>query len=306
MINMDRRKFITSASAFGALALGFRAAVAAGGRMIEKRIPRSGEALPVIGMGSYSTFDVNSTQSDLTPLRDVLSLFYASGARVIDTSPMYGRAETVLGELVAPPGAAASVFMATKVWIDGREAGARQIAESMRLLKRSVLDLVQIHNLRDWREHRKTLLALKEAGKVRYIGITHYAVAAHADLEQVIRAEDWDFVQLNHSIATRAAESRLLPLCQDRGIAVLANRPFEEGDLFARVRGRPLPHWAQDIDCTSWAQFFLKYVISHPAMTCAIPASSNPAHMADNLAAGAGRLPDAGVRERMQRYFESL
>ncbi len=273
--------------------------------MIEKRIPVSGVALPAIGMGSYSTFDVSSTASAVTPLLEVLTLFYASGARVIDTSPMYGRAEAVIGELVAPR-TESSVFMATKVWTDGREAGARQIAESMRLLKRPVLDLVQIHNLRDWREHRKTLLALKEAGKVRYVGITHYTVAAHADLEQVIRAEDWDFVQLNHSIAARAAEARLLPLCQDRGVAVLANRPFEEGAIFARVRGRPLPDWAQDFECTSWAQFFLKYVISHPAMTCAIPASSNPAHMADNLVAGVGRLPDAGTRVGMQRYFDSL
>ena len=275
--------------------------------MIEKRIPHSGnEALPAIGMGSYSTFDVSSVESELAPLREVLSRFHASGARVIDTSPMYGRAEAVLGELVAPPSGAARIFMATKVWIDGREAGARQIAESMRLLKRPVLDLVQIHNLRNWREHRRTLLALKEEGKVRYIGITHYTVSAHAALEQVIGAEDWDFVQLNHSIATRAAEDRLLPLCQDRGVAVLANRPFEEGEIFARVRGRELPAWVEDFDCTSWAQFFLKYVISHPAMTCAIPASSNPAHMADNLAAGVGRLPDAGMRARMRRYFDSL
>jgi len=218
---------------------------------------------------------------------------------------MYGRSEAVLGELLAGSDVP-RVFMATKVWTDGRRAGSEQIARSMTLLKVAALDLIQIHNLRDWQVHRETLLELKDRGKVRYLGITHYAVSAHADLERVIRAADWDFVQLNHSIATRAAEKRLLPLCSDRRIAVLANRPFEEGEIFARVRGKALPAWAADFDCSSWAQFFLKYVISHPAMTCAIPASSNPAHIADNLAAGLGRLPDEPTRSKMARYFDSL
>jgi len=274
--------------------------------MIDKRIPRSGEALPAIGMGSYATFDVGTSAAERAPLREVLGLFSQAGAKLIDTSPMYGRSETVLGELLSEPGADARVFMATKVWTDGRQAGIEQIGRSMALLKVAALDLLQIHNLRDWQVHRETLLELKDQGKVRYIGITHYAVSAYRDLERVIRAAEWDFVQLNHSIGTRAAEDRLLPLCADRGIAVLANRPFEDGALFARVRGHALPAWASDLDCSSWAQYFLKYVISHPAMTCAIPASGNPAHMADNLAAGRGRLPDAALRARMARYFDSL
>jgi diketogulonate reductase-like aldo/keto reductase len=301
---MDRRSFLAQTVAVAAAAL-CRPADATGGRMIEKRIPRTGEALPAIGMGSWATFDVGNSEAELAPLRDVLKLFVGAGVRLIDTSPMYGRAEAVLGELLASRDAP-RVFMASKVWTDGREAGAAQIARSMALLRVAALDLLQIHNLRDWETHRQTLVELKDQGKVRYIGITHYAVSAHRDLERVIRAADWDFVQLNHSIATRAAEDRLLPLCADRDIAVLANRPFEEGAIFSRVRGRALPSWAADFDCSSWAQYFLKYVISHPAVTCAIPASASALHMADNLAAGNGRLPDARARRQMAQYFDSL
>jgi diketogulonate reductase-like aldo/keto reductase len=274
--------------------------------MIDKRIPASDEALPAIGMGTYGTFDVGGSDAERAPLRAVLDQFAESGARLIDTSPMYGRAEAVLGELLAERRPSVRVFLATKVWTDGRRAGEVQIDRSSKLLGSAVLDLVQIHNLRDWRVHRETLLELKDLGKVRYIGVTHYSVAAYAELERVIRAADWDFVQLNHSIATRAAEDRLLPLCADRAVAVLANRPFEQGAIFSRVRGRALPSWAGDCDATSWAQFFLKYVISHPAVTCAIPASADPRHMADNLAAGTGRLADGALRTRMARYFDSL
>jgi len=303
---MDRRNFLAAAAGLASAgAFWLRPTAVAGPRMIDKRIPSSGEALPAIGMGTYGTFDVGNTDAERAPLRAVLDEFAASGARLIDTSPMYGRAEAVLGDLLAGRPGGVKVFMATKVWIDGRQAGVEQIGRSMKLLGSRALDLVQIHNLRDWRVHRETLLELKDQGKVRYIGITHYSVTAYAELERVIRAADWDFVQLNHSIATRTAEDRLLPLCADREIAVLANRPFEEGALFDRVRGRALPEWAADFDATSWAQFFLKYVISHPAMTCAIPASANPRHMADNLAAGAGRLPDAALRKRMVRFFDS-
>lgn len=302
---LKRREFLRGAIA-ALLATGIQPiAHAAGGRMIDKRIPISGEAVPAVGMGSWSTFDVGGGDAERAPLREVLKLFIGSGARVIDTSPMYGRSETVLGELLAERDAPRA-FIATKVWIDGRNAGAEQIARSMTLLGVKAIDLIQIHNLRDWQTHRETLLALKDQGIVRYIGITHYTVSAHVELERVIRAAEWDFVQLNHSIATRDAEKRLLPLCADRRVAVLANRPFEEGGIFARLRGKPLPPWAVDFDCTSWAQYLLKYVISHPAMTCAIPASANPAHMADNLAAGLGRLPDAAERIRMAQYFDSL
>jgi diketogulonate reductase-like aldo/keto reductase len=304
---MDRRDFLAGAAVVGSVAaLLARSVARAGSRMIEKRIPASGEPVPAIGMGTYSTFDVGSDDAERAPLRAVLSQFATSGARLIDTSPMYGRAEAVLGQLLAQSPDRPKVFMATKVWIDGRQAGAEQIARSMSLLRVAVLDLVQIHNLRDWRVHRETLLTLKDEGKVRYLGITHYTVSAYAELERVIRAADWDFVQLNYSLTTRTAEDRLLPLCADRAIGVLANRPFEEGAMFNRVRGRALPEWAREFDATTWAQYFLKYLISHPAVTCAIPASSNPTHMADNLAAGAGQLPDAAMRARMARHFDSL
>jgi diketogulonate reductase-like aldo/keto reductase len=303
----DRRRFLALATSLGAVAaLRASPTTVAGGRMIDKRIPASDEALPAIGMGTYGTFDVGGSDAERAPLRAVLDQFAESGARLIDTSPMYGRAEAVLGELLAERRPSVRVFLATKVWTDGRRAGEVQIDRSSKLLGSAVLDLVQIHNLRDWRVHRETLLELKDLGKVRYIGVTHYSVAAYAELERVIRAADWDFVQLNHSIATRAAEDRLLPLCADRAVAVLANRPFEQGAIFSRVRGRALPSWAGDCDATSWAQFFLKYVISHPAVTCAIPASADPRHMADNLAAGTGRLADGALRTRMARYFDSL
>jgi diketogulonate reductase-like aldo/keto reductase len=190
------------------------------------------------------------------------------------------------------------------VWTSGREKGLSQIEQSMRLLKAPRLDLLQIHNLVDWQTHARTLRMLKEEGRIRYTGITHYTVGAHDDLQRVLDAEPFDFVQFNYSIATRDAEKRLLPYCQERGIAVLVNRPFEEGALFTRVKGRKLPAFAAEIDCTSWAQFFLKFIVSHPAVTCVIPATSRPTHMEDNLKAGFGRLPDAQMRARMAKELE--
>jgi diketogulonate reductase-like aldo/keto reductase len=198
------------------------------------------------------------------------------------------------------------MFIATKVWTTGRAAGLAQIETSMKLLKSPTLDLVQVHNLVDLDTQLATLRDLKRQGRVRYLGITHYTVASHSDLEHVLRKESLDFVQLNYSIGTRDAEMRLLPLAAERKVAVLVNRPFEDGALFARVRGKALPPWAADIDCASWAQFFLKFILGHPAVTCVIPATANPRHMRDNVAAGTGRMPDAGMRERMAKYVESL
>jgi aryl-alcohol dehydrogenase-like predicted oxidoreductase len=303
MFDPGRRKFCAgvAAAAVGSFAPvgAVRRASAAGDRMIQRAIPASGETVPVIGMGTSGTFDVGADAESRAPLREVLQVFYDAGASLIDTSPMYGRAEAVTGDLVAELDRAEGTFFATKVWTTGREAGLDQIEASMRLLQTEQLDLLQIHNLVDWRTHARTLAQLADEDRIRYDGITHYTVGSHGDLEAVLRERKFDFVQFNYSIATRAAEERLLPFCADQGIAVLINRPFEDGALFAKVRGRPLPDWATEIDCSSWAQVFLKFVLSHPAVTCVIPATSKEKHMRDNLQAGFGRLPDAALRERM-------
>lgn len=302
MNRLTRREFCGLALA-GAMAPAGLAAESAPTQMLTRAIPGSDERLPVIGMGTSGTFDVGATTEDRAALRQVLEAFYAAGASVIDTSPMYGRAERVTGDLVAELGARNRTFIATKVWTNGRERGLEQIRESMQLLRTDVLDLLQIHNLVDWNTHIRSLRELKDKGRLRYTGITHYTVASHEDLEAVLRQQVFDFVQLNYSIATRNAERRLLPFCQERGIAVLVNRAYEDGALFARVRGRPLPGWARDIDCASWGQIFLKYVVSHPAVTCVIPATSRLEHMRDNLQAGLGRLPDDALRARMAADF---
>lgn len=274
--------------------------------MLKRTIAASAgkEAVPVIGMGTWNTFDVGSSQAERAPLKEVLAAFYESGASVIDSSPMYGRAEGVTGELVEAAGARDRTFFATKVWTGGVDKGVAQIENSFRRLRASRLDLLQIHNLVDWRAHVPTLRSLRDSGRVRYIGITHYTVSAHADLEAVLRAEKFDFAQFNYSIATRAAEQRLLPFCQEHGISVLINRPLEEGTLFTKVTNRKLPGYAREIDCTSWSQFFLKYIVSHPAVTCVIPATSRVSHMRDNIKAGSGRMPDEKLRQRMVRDFE--
>jgi len=274
--------------------------------MPKRKIPSSGEQIPVIGMGSSNTFDVEGAAAATDPLRDVLRALVEGGGTVIDTSPMYGRSETVLGDLIANLGLRPRLWLATKVWTRGREAGAAQIADSMRRLRTDRLELLQIHNLLDWREHLPTLRSLQRAGKVRYSGITHYRADAHAELERVLTEERFDWLQVNYSLAEPAADARLLPFCRDEGIAVMANRPFADGEMFARVRGRPLPPWAAEFGCSSWAQFFLKYVASHPAVTCVIPATSKPANMRDNVAAGIGPLPDAKQRARMRGYWDAL
>ncbi|MBK7522465.1 MAG: aldo/keto reductase [Gammaproteobacteria bacterium] len=274
--------------------------------MLTRRIPSSGELLPVIGLGTSDVFDVGADEAARAPLAQVLKILLEAGGSLLDTSPMYGRAEGVSGELVEAAGARARMFLATKVWTTGKAEGLRQIEDSMRLLKTGVLDLVQVHNLVDLATQLANVRALKEAGKLRYTGITHYTVAAHAELERVIGREALDFVQFNYSIVTRDAEQRLLPLAAERKVAVLVNRPYEDGALFARVRGKPLPEWAAEFDCTSWGQFFLKFIVSHPAVSCVIPATSNPRHMLDNAAAGHGRLPEQPMREKMAAYFAAL
>ncbi len=274
--------------------------------MVKRRIPSSGEEIPVIGMGSSNTFDVEDSAAATDPLREVLRALVEGRGTVIDTSPMYGRSEAVLGDLIAELGLRPRLWLATKVWTRGREAGAAQVAESMRRLRTDRLELLQIHNLLDWREHLPTLRSLQRAGKVRYSGITHYRADAHAELERVLTEERFDWLQVNYSLAERAADARLLPFCRDKGIAVMANRPFADGEMFARVRGKPLPPWAAELGCASWAQFFLRYVASHPAVTCVIPATSKPGNMRDNCAAGVGPLPDEKQRVRMREYWDAL
>jgi aryl-alcohol dehydrogenase-like predicted oxidoreductase len=276
---------------------------AEGTPMLTRPIPSSGEALPVIGLGTSDVFDVGRDASARAPLVEVLRTLLDAGGTLLDTSPMYGQAEAVAGDLLAAQALRPRMFIATKVWTTGKAQGMRQIETSMRLLRTDTLDLLQVHNLVDLDTQLANVRALREAGKVRYCGITHYTVSAHAELERVIRREPLDFVQLNYSIATREAEHRLLPLAAERGVAVLVNRPFEDGALFRQVRGKALPAWAAEIDCSSWGQFFLKFIVSHPAVTCVIPATARPQHMLDNVGAGQGRLPDNAMRERMAGYF---
>ena len=305
-IGFTRRRFCQAVAACAAIPGLAAAGTSTVNSMLTRRIPSSGELLPVIGLGTSDVFDVGADEAARAPLAQVLKILLEAGGSLLDTSPMYGRAEGVSGELVAAAGARARMFLATKVWTTGKAEGLRQIEDSMRLLKTGVLDLVQVHNLVDLSTQLANVRALKEAGRVRYIGITHYTVAAHAELERVIGREALDFVQFNYSIVTRDAEQRLLPLAAERKVAVLVNRPYEDGALFARVRGKPLPEWAAEFDCTSWGQFFLKFIVSHPAVSCVIPATSNPRHMLDNAAAGHGRLPEQPMREKMAAYFAAL
>ncbi|HET9484407.1 MAG TPA: aldo/keto reductase [Xanthomonadales bacterium] len=303
MADRVRRRLL---AAIAAAVLAARPRTADAAAMATRAIPSSGEALPVIGMGTWQTFDVGAGEAGLAPLREVLARFLALGGRVLDTSPMYGRAETALGALLASVPASAAAFVATKVWTTGRAEGIAQMESSMRKLGRETLDLVQVHNLVDVDTQLDTLEAWKAQGRVRYTGITHYTRSAHDELERVAARRRVDFIQVNLSLAEREAESRLLPFARERGIAVLVNRPFAEGALFARVRGREVPGWArEELACTSWARYFLKYIVSHPAVTCAIPATSKLAHLADNLGAGEGPMPDAAQRRRMARDFDA-
>jgi diketogulonate reductase-like aldo/keto reductase len=305
--HIDRRTAVKLLAAATAAALAPSGITAAEARkMTTRKVPSSGEAIPVIGMGSSDTFDVGDDPTSREGLRGVLQSLVEGGGRVIDTSPMYGRAETVLGDLIDELSLGPKLWFATKVWTRGRDAGARQIDESFARLRTKKLDLLQIHNLLDWREHVPTLRALQAAGRVRYSGLTHYRADAHADLERVLGEEKFDWLQVNYSLAEREAEQRLLPFCRDRGVAVMVNRPFADGAMFAKVRGRPLPDWAEELGCRSWGQFFLRFVVSHPAVTCVIPATSKPQHMIDNAAAGLGPLPDEQQRRRMAEYWEGL
>jgi len=314
MSTMDRRHFI---------ALGGLAAVAAGqssgagaadspatggsatgaGKLLMRRIPSSGEMLPAIGLGTSDTFEVGASEGERAPLRDLLRDFFGAGATLIDTSPMYSNAESVLGSLLTPE-QHGRVFMATKVWTPGSGAaaeqkGVEQMQRSMALLKHKRIELMQVHNLVDLDAHLKTLYRWKAEERIKYVGVTHYTTRSYPDLMSIIAREKIDFVQFNYSVATREAEKKLLPMCADAGIAVLINRAFEDGDLFKKVEGKPLPPSAAEYGAKTWAQVFLKYVLAHPAVTCVIPATGKVRNLKDNLAAGVGPLPDAKHRQQI-------
>ena len=278
----------------------------AASHMLRRPIPASDETIPVVGLGTWRVFDVGGSPSERGPLKDVLKSLVELGGRVVDSSPMYGAAESVVGDLASELAITDKLFLATKVWTSGRDAGVAQMEQSVKRLRAQRLDLIQIHNLLDWRTHLRTLREWKAAGRIRYLGVTHYTASAYDELERVLRAEALDFVQVNYSLGEREAERRILPLARDRGVAVLANRPFAEGDLFQRVRSVPVPPWAVEFDCDSWAQFFLKWILAHPAVTCAIPGTSRPQHLVDNLKAAVGKLPDAATRDRMAAHVRAV
>jgi len=271
-----------------------------------RRIPSTGEEIPAIGLGTWQVFDAGSDAAARAPLREVIAAFARAGGKLIDSSPMYGRAETVAGDLVAELGLREKLFIATKVWTRGREDGIQQMETSFRRLKVKQMDLMQIHNLLDAGVHTRTLLDWKAQNRIRYLGITHYTSSAYAEVEKWLKAENYDFLQINYSLAERSSENRLLPLAQERNVAVIANRPFAEGAMFRRVRGKPLPPWAAEIGAASWAQYFLKWIAGHPAITSAIPGTGRPEHIADNVAAGFGALPDEATRRRMAAHFDAL
>jgi diketogulonate reductase-like aldo/keto reductase len=271
-----------------------------------RTIPSSGEKIPVIGMGTWLTFDAGNSVERRKDLKEVLQIFSRNGGKLIDSSPMYGSSEKVVGDLATELKIGSNLFLATKVWTSGESNGINQMNESFKKMQTNRMDLMQVHNLEDAENHLRTLRKWKEEGKIRYIGITHYVVSAYPELMRLIKKEKPDFVQFNYNMKFREAESQLLPFCKDSGVAVINNRPFNEGSLFDLVKGKNLPAWAKEYDIQNWAQFFLKYIISHPAVTCAIPATSQPGHMQENIRAAYGLLPDTTARKKMAAYFDNL
>ena len=299
----NRRQIITAGAVLGAapgIGMGIEPS-----EMRRSTIPATGETLPVIGLGTYIAFDVDSTPSEIEQRKEIVEFLIAHGGSLIDTSPMYNRSEKVIGDVITAGADRSKLFLATKVWSDGQAAGAAQMQRSADLMNSGTIDLMQVHNLRDTAVHMESIRQLKVDGVVRYSGLTHYTAGALRELEMEMRQYKPDFIQINYSLGEREAAERVLPLAADMGIAVVINRPFQSGALFRAVDNRQLPDWAEDF-ATSWGQFFLKFIISHPAVTCAIPATAKTHHMVDNLGAGLGNLPDSSLRKRMADYFTSL
>jgi len=300
---LSRRDWLKLAAA---LTLGGAMPVAGAAGRTQRPIPKTGEAIPAVGLGTWQAFDVAGDATGTAQAREALKALLELGGRLIDSSPMYGSAESVCGQLAEELAVKSKLFVATKVWTSGKQAGIRQMEDSMRKLRVERLDLMQVHNLADADTHLATLREWKKAGRVRYIGVTHYNAGAHADLERYIKPGDIDFVQVNYSLAEPEADRSLLAAAASSRTAVIVNRPFAEGAMFGRVKGKPLPEWAKEIGCASWAQFFLKWILAHPAVTCVIPGTRNARHVADNLGAASGPLPDEATRRRMAAHFSSL
>ena len=278
---------------------------AATGKLLTRIIPALDEPIGVVGLGTWQVFDVAATPAELAPRREVLEVLFAAGGRMIDSSPMYGRSEAVVGTLLSQMQARDKAFLATKVWTTSSDAGMAQMRTSAARMQTRTIDLMQIHNLVDWQTHIKTLRDWKDGGLFRAIGITHYTTSALDDLAAIIKTEKIDFVQTAYALDVRAAEERLLSVAQDHGVAVIVNRPFSGGSLFTKAKGKPLPDWAGEIGAASWGQVFLKYLIGHPAVTCVIPGTARPEHMRDSVGAGIGPSPDAAQRRRMAQWWDA-
>lgn len=274
--------------------------------LIQRKIPSTGESLPIIGIGTARRYEAVTTEAERAPLREVLRQFKETGGRVIDTAPSYGTAETVVGDLVAELKIREPLFIATKLGVRGRDAGTEQLEQSFKRLRTPKIDLIAVHNLQDTQTQLGTLRQWKQAGRIRYIGITTSFERQHPEFEQTMRAEALDFIQVDYALDNRKAGQRILPLAADRGIGVMINLPFGRGRLFTAVQGKSLPPWAGEFDCSSWAQFFLKYIVSHPAVTCALPGTAKVDYLVDNLGAARGRLPDAAMRSRMESFIDGL
>ena len=278
-------------------------AAAESSHKILRAIPSTGEKLPVVGLGSALTFDVPDHSPQAKTVGEILALFVQRGGKVIDTSPAYGHAESLIGDLAYKEHLTSSLFIATKVWARGKQAGVEQMERSLQRFRTRTIDLIQVHNLADMDNQMSSLREWKAKGKIRYTGMTHSERKGHGEMERLMRLQKPDFVQINYSLMDRAAEQRILPLAQEMRIAVLINRPFGGGGIFQVLAGKSLPKWAAEFDCHSWAQFLLKWIVSHPAVTCVIPATNSPQHLEDNMGAGLGRLPDAKTRARMASLF---
>lgn len=303
---ISRRDLLATGSALAASSLIGSAGAQAQTTLVRKAIPSSGEMIPVIGLGTARRYEVVKGEQDLPPLRETLKAFKASGLTVIDSSPSYGTAEAVVGQILEEQKSRQGLFLATKVSIMGREAGINQIEQSFKKLRTDKIDLLAVHNLRDLDVHLKTLRELKQQGRIRYIGVTTSFDNQYADFEAMMKRETLDFIQIDYALDNRNADDRILPLARERGMAVMVNLPFGRGRLFSAVQGKPLPDWAAEFDCKSWAQFFLKYIVSHPSVTCTMPGMARPDYVADNAGAAQGRMPDAALRKKMEQFIDGL
>ncbi len=306
-MRMSRRELLEAGIGVGAsIFLPSARLLAQAAPLIQRKIPSTGASLPIIGIGTARRYEAVTTEAERAPLREVLRQFKETGGKVIDTAPSYGTAEMVVGDLVAELNIRESLFIATKLGAHGRDAGIAQLEQSFKRLRTPKIDLVAVHNLQDTQTQLRTLREWKQAGRVRYVGITTSFERQHPELEQTMKAEALDFIQVDYALDNRKADQGILPLAADRGMGVMINLPFGRGRLFTAVQGRSLPIWAGEFDCASWAQFFLKYIVSHPAVTCAVPGTAKVEYLVDNLGAARGRLPDAAMRRRMESFIDGL